>query len=372
MYTVFIFTCQIIFMPDNLFQPKALVLQWHITERCNWRCKHCYQESYATPEMNLEKMADILNQYTGLVKKWGIPPNRARLAITGGEPLLRNDFLNFAGKIYGLSDAFHWVLMSNGSLLTKELAKTLKLFGLSGFQVSLEGTQKSNDKIRGPGAFQKTLKAIELLTETDIPTRVSLSLTKSNQFQIRELADILAPLGTRAIAARRIVPWGSGAQLKNDVLEPLELKAFYGQVEQINRDLAEKDIGFKVLGGCENGVFNDEISGPGLMSFNRCGVVEGRVLIVLPNGDVLPCRRLPIVIGNLYKKSLEEIYYSPAYENWRQQKDLTDDCHSCSNFQNCLGGAKCVTYALTGQTAPDVQCWKLFNSLEEAIKKISR
>jgi radical SAM protein with 4Fe4S-binding SPASM domain len=73
-----------------------------------------------------------------------------------------------------------------------------------------------------------------------------------------------------------------------------------------------------------------------------------------------PCRRLPIKIGNLYEKTLEEIYYSPLYERFRRQEDIDSECRSCSNFHHCFGGAKCVTLALTGKTTPDVQCWKFY------------
>jgi len=359
----------------NLFQPKSLILQWHVTERCNWRCKHCYQESYTTPEMNLEKMQDILDQYVALLKKWQIPQNHARLQITGGEPFVRRDFLQFLGKVYKVSPYFKWTIMSNGSFLTKDIVKILKSFGINSFQVSMEGLEKTNDEIRGPGmkgSFQKILKAIELLTWSDIPARVSLTLTRKNRPEIRELSNILAPLGARSLGVRRIVPWGSGAQLKEFVLEPHELRTLYKEIEEINKEMIEKNYKLRVGGGCENAVFNDEISAPGLMTFNHCGVVDGRVIIVLPNGDVLPCRRLPIKIGNLYEKPLEEIYYNPLYESWWNKEDITQECRSCSNYNNCFGGAKCVTYAMTGKTAPDVQCWKLFSNLNEAVKKITR
>lgn len=359
-------------MPNNLFIPKSLILQWHITERCNWRCKHCYQESYTTPEMDMEMLGKVLDQHVNLVKKWQIPKNRARIQITGGEPMIRPDFFQFLGKVYKLSGYFHFSVMSNGSLLTKENVKILKLFGINGFQVSLEGMEKTNDEIRGKGSFRKILEAVETLVWAGIHPRVSVTLSKKNRPEIRKLAETLAPLGVKSIGARRIVPWGTGIQFKDEILEPYELRKFYKELEDINKTMIKHNYELRIGGGCENGVFNDEISSPGLMSFNHCGVVDGRIIIVLPNGDVLACRRLPIKIGNLYEKSLEEIYYSPLYETWRNQEDLTKECRSCSNFGNCLGGAKCVTYAMTGKTAPDVQCWKLFNSLGEAINKIKQ
>ena len=119
------------------FQLTSLVLQWHITERCNWRCKHCYQENYETPEMNIGQMEKVIVQYVALVKKWKLPKHRARIQITGGEPFLREDFFLFLEEIKKYSDYFNWGIMSNGSLLTEDIVKRLKVLGIDFFQVSL-------------------------------------------------------------------------------------------------------------------------------------------------------------------------------------------------------------------------------------------
>lgn len=75
--------------------PKSFRLQWHITERCNFRCLHCYQENYDTQEMNLGQMEKVLIEFVDLIKKWDIPPYRASLIIAGGEPFLYKDFSLF-------------------------------------------------------------------------------------------------------------------------------------------------------------------------------------------------------------------------------------------------------------------------------------
>ena len=36
-------------------------LQWHITHRCNLRCRHCYQDDYSAFESR-DALSDILNQ----------------------------------------------------------------------------------------------------------------------------------------------------------------------------------------------------------------------------------------------------------------------------------------------------------------------
>jgi radical SAM protein with 4Fe4S-binding SPASM domain len=352
----------------KIFQPKSLTLQWHITERCNWRCKHCYQENYETPEMNLEQMEKFLAQFIALVKKWNLPKNRVIMYLTGGEPFIRNDFLSFLKIVNKYSDSFRWTVLSNGSLLTEGIAESLKKLGITNFQLSLEGLEKTNDEIRGYGSFQKILRAIKILDQAKIPIRVSLTLCKQNYKEIRELALQLAPLGVARLAVRRIASFGSrGNQLNKLVLEPLELRNVYQEIEKTNIELKEKKYALKVSGGCENAVFNDEISSPDLMSYEKCGVIEGNIITLLPDGDVLICRRFPMKIGNVLTEHLEEIYYSPLYESFRgENEDVPLECYPCPNQKSCSGGAKCVTYALTGKTTPDVQCWKLFESLKES------
>jgi len=73
-------------MLKYLPKPKYSFIQWHITERCNLRCKHCYQTSYNTPELSYDKLADIFDQYIELIDLWGI---NGRIQITGGEPFIR-------------------------------------------------------------------------------------------------------------------------------------------------------------------------------------------------------------------------------------------------------------------------------------------
>jgi radical SAM protein with 4Fe4S-binding SPASM domain len=123
------------------------------------------------------------------------------------------------------------------------------------------------------------------------------------------------------------------------------------------------------MGGCENAIFNDEVLEGALMNYGLCGVTEGNILTLMPDGDVLICRRYPVKIGNILKNSLREIYYSPVYEKYRGENvEIPLECYPCPNTKTCRGGAKCVTHALTGKTVPDVQCWKLFKNLDESLR----
>lgn len=72
-----------------MYYPKQIVLQWHITDRCNMRCGHCYQQGYHTRDPALEDLVIILEQFKKLLAYWrtiASIPLRARITVTGGEP----------------------------------------------------------------------------------------------------------------------------------------------------------------------------------------------------------------------------------------------------------------------------------------------
>lgn len=272
---------------------------------------------------------------------------------------------------------YRWGILSNGSFLNKNVVKKLKSLNIHHYQVSLEGAEKANDSIRGKDSFKKVVKYIKLLVDGCVETAVSLTLTKDNVKDIPSLVELLDSLGVSRLGTRRLIPYGRGSVLSSGLLEPEELKEYYISIQKINSKLKSKNSKLSVSIGCESGIFNDQILH---RRKHYCGVIEGRILIVMSNGDVLPCRRLPIVVGNVLKQTLFEIYYS-CNKLWelRNLNNAHPFCQKCSNFYQCFGGAKCVTYCYSNKLfIPDVQCWKFykkieppafFNKFQEIIKK---
>lgn len=80
------------------FIPGSILLQWHITERCNTRCAHCYQDSSETAELDLPQLGGILNQFLALLDDCDLHrvqrATPGHVTVTGGEPFVREDFLD--------------------------------------------------------------------------------------------------------------------------------------------------------------------------------------------------------------------------------------------------------------------------------------
>lgn len=345
--------------------PSSFHLQWHITERCNWNCRHCYKDK-DREELSVEELYRIFLQFIRLLDILKIRNNLAALNITGGEPMLREDFFLFLERITRLKKRFRIGIMTNGSLITSESAKRLKSSGVDSVQVSLEGLEKNNDAIRGKGSFQRIIRALKILVKNNLEVKVSLTLTRKNLKDLPQLVKLCEKLKVAAIGARRFVPIGRGIGLKKYMLSPLQQRKVYLWREQQRVIHSFQGNKLGLWHGCEDGIglyktlFPHRIS-----SLHACGVIEGRGLTILPSGDVFACRRLPIKIGNVLKEDLAHIYlFSEKFWQLRNLYNANDLCKKCVAFRYCLGGAKCITYGYFNKlSAPDPQCWRIFNKL---------
>ena len=98
---------------------------------------------------------------------------------------------------------------------------------------------------------------------------------------------------------------------------------------------------------------------PHLENTHEC--VAGKIMFaLLPNGEVLPCRRLPIGIGNIKEKSFEEIYYeNELVQKLKVPTPQIEGCQGCSFEKRCKGGLRCLSYSITGDPfKKDPGCWR--------------
>ncbi len=104
---------------EHLAVGEEFYFQWHITEKCNLRCRHCYHDSYRSAnELHKDKLIEILLRIDSAMSVWG---RRATLAITGGEPLLRrSDLLDLIHAIEQREHIYYFDLLTNGTLLDND------------------------------------------------------------------------------------------------------------------------------------------------------------------------------------------------------------------------------------------------------------
>ncbi len=331
--------------------PGEFYFQWHLTERCNRACRHCYQSSTRGSELPLSDLKTILAHMHETLVKWELPGS---LSLTGGEPFVRSDEL-FAlmAEIDSLPGFAHYDVLTNGSLITREDAVRLSgLHKLRRVQLSLEGaTRETNDALRGDGAFDETMAAVRLLKRHGFTVSVMTTVSRLNWREVPALIEMLDAEGVDTFALERLIPEGAGADLADQLLTPQELRDLYTDVYQ----LAYRCRHLRVL--MYRPLF--ALVAPDDPTVGALCSVGNNALAIMPDGTVYPCRRLPIPLGNALRDGFFAIWYgSEVLWRARNPANLGGKCRDCQLLAACRG-CRAMAYFTTGDyMAEEPQCWR--------------
>lgn len=322
------------------------LLQVHLSEKCNLRCKHCYQKGNDYSSLlNISDFGILMSQFKEISNRTNC--SGRVLNITGGEPLIIPNILEYIDSSIS-SGVEHINLLTNGLLLDEYMVKELKQRKIIEVQLSIEGTRQVNNSIRGNNTYDKILDKINLAHNLGLDLKVSYTLNGLNWNCIEDVVADVKNAGARLIWFDRMIPFS------NQNIPVITTQQFITALCDIKKcQSIYQDDFFRVLNkrGLQFMV-NDNIQ-----ECYRCGAVV-RGFSVLPNGDVLPCRRMPIKLGNFKKQSLLEIYVSCKTQNLMSKIiNPPKDCEVCNYSKSCRGGLKCLTYAVTGDiNKMDINC----------------
>lgn len=354
-----------LFVPDHGFSMAVggtfdFLIQWHLTERCNLRCMHCYQDGTRGDELSLEEVRCGLDEIGDMFSSWS-EAHGLKFApsfnITGGEPLLRKDLFEVLGLVADRQwDSF---VLTNGTLIDATTAGRLAGLGVGGVQISLEGPEAVHDLFRGPGSYQASLGGIRALLDAGVEVTVNTTLSEINAGGFFELAETASRLGVQRLGYSRLVPSGRGGSLAHAMLAPDAVRRLYERINKLSypgMKLVSGDPVAARMRAADNG-FQDE----GDIPAGGCAAgVSG--LTILADGTIVPCRRLPLPLGNIRTDSLREIWAaSPLLDALRSRSGYEGACRTCSRWASCRG-CRAIAFAAShsaGQEsalADDPQC----------------
>lgn len=314
---------------------KEFILQWHISEVCNLKCKHCYQEDHKCIMLKYDKLMIILEQYKELLKKLKV---RGHINLTGGEPLCSPYFFKILEQFKKDSDLYSFSILTNGTLITDEIAKKISEYNPEYVQVSLEGSKKINDYIRGEGVYKKVGIALDYLRKHNIYTSISFTATKINYMEFPKVVKFAKKHKVNNVWSDRFIPLGS-AYDKEFVLDENDTKKYIKLMQQEKIKLVKSKS-------------KTNVSMTRALQFLKTNNVAyscsagKNLLTVMENGDLVPCRRMPIVVGNLFKDNMYELYKNNKVLIKLRKDDIPHDCKKCEYSNRCKGGLKCLTYAI--------------------------
>jgi len=227
--------------------PSLRYLEFQITDRCNLRCRHCYIGEGLHQDLPLEKIFKVLKEFEEI--------QGLRLLLSGGEPLLHPHFwkINEILREY----PFRSILLSNGTLITKETAKKLCVHEV---QISLDGMKEGHESIRGEETFEKTLQAVDNLQEANIRVSVATMIHRRNLKEFDKLASL--------IQSKNIREWN------------VDIPCIAGRMEE-NKDFW--------VSPSEAGPYLQYGYGGGLHSSEKNATCGAHLCAILPNGLAAKC-----------------------------------------------------------------------------------
>ncbi|KOY65406.1 radical SAM/SPASM domain-containing protein [Clostridium sporogenes] len=317
-------------------------IQFDITNGCNMSCNHCRNGKIAPQEienLTLQQCKQLLDEAKSLGCEW--------VNISGGEPLLHKDVYEI---ISYASDKAKVILLTNGYLVDKEVARKLKNSNVTLVQISLDSSvPDKHDKLRNKkGTYNQVIRAVHALQDVGIEVCFMVTLSKINYHEFIPILDIADKEGVSFVNFRRLISQGNGSDNYDELsLSKYEIKEFlatakkyenkyaigiclfpfYFLKDEVERKQYLKHKSEAPTGGCSAGVFGLAISN---------------------NGDILLCPHIPIALGNIKKNSLTEVWSNnPMVLSLRDRSNLKGKCGKC-NFNNICGGCRAYPYQITG------------------------
>ncbi len=325
--------------------------QWHLTERCNRRCRHCYHDSYAsTRELTDDQVLMVADRLLEALDAWD---RAGAVSLTGGEPWLRGDLIIRLLDRFAAAGRVERVdLLTNGVLLDDEACERLvERPLLRRVQVSVEGsTAATHDSVRGSGSFKETEQAVRRLKQHGLVVAVMMTLSRENADDVIPTLELMAEWDVDVFSIDRFIPEGQAEERRDWLLTADEVRRIYERIHAWGVSHKQpRTLMYRPL-FC---LIDSESPHVGAM----CSVGIN-ALTILHDGGVYPCRRLPIPLGNVLNDSLHDIWYSsPTLWQARVPSNLKGKCATCQHVPICRG-CRAMALAVHGDwLQEDPQCW---------------
>ena len=373
------------------FDETPFLAIWEITQSCDLACKHCRAAAQPIPhpdELSNAEGKALIDQ----IAEMGVPI----FVFTGGDPMKRKDVYELIR--YAADKGVQVALTPSATpLLTREAIFKLKEAGLVRLGISLDGsTPEIHDNFRGlPGAWARTIQAIEWANEAGIPIQVHTTISRHNATDLDTLCALFEKMAIVMWNVFFLVPVGRG-QL-GDLLSGEEFEQVFGKIYELSHrvnfqiktteamhyrryllqhNLEERKIGHGQghPGAARPGSSPTGTTQPGTAAAYEPGaptadaktrtaswatrrVNDGKGFMFISHvGNVYPSGFLPIHAGNIRQTPLAEIYReSPIFKSLRDTSQLEGKCGACEYKEIC-GGSRARAYAVTGDPLAQEPC----------------
>jgi radical SAM protein with 4Fe4S-binding SPASM domain len=326
---------------EKAYELRRCVVE--VTLACNLECRHCGSRAGRPRpnELTAAELAGLFAQVADLGSR--------RVTISGGEPLLRGDWLEIVGS--AARTGMHVGLISNGVLFDRRAAHEARAAGLGSIGFSLDGAERTHDRIRGRiGHFRAVVAAAAAARDAGLPFAIVTHLNRWNVGEIAQIHDVVRGLGVYAWQVQTGTDMGNLGDHPEMLLRPHDLIAAERSLGRLvardevrvaacnslgyfgpNERKLRRGLGAKAFAGCPAGIRT--------LGVESNGNVKG-CLSLLPGDDE---RGAAFVEGNVRARALAEIWNAPgafAYNRLWTPESLGAFCGACRHSAVCRGGCR--------------------------------
>lgn len=185
---------------DNCGRP-LLNLRISITQRCNNRCAYCHREGEvqrANRSAELMTVDEIVR-----ISKVAVSLGIARIKLTGGEPLMRQDLPEIVGGIAQIEGLRDLSITTNGLLFGGGKAKLLRDCGLRRVNISLPSLNPETYRKLTGGDLTAALAGVEAAIEAGF-CPVKLNMVVLKDVNVADVSDLIEYAGQKGIVLQLI------------------------------------------------------------------------------------------------------------------------------------------------------------------------
>jgi radical SAM protein with 4Fe4S-binding SPASM domain len=324
---------------ERLLKPLSVNISF--TERCQTNCRYCYAERRPVPDMDFNKICELLDE---------LVENEIFVAdISGGDLLTRPDAVDILHQMVQRDLVF---FLSTKCYISKELAAQLAECGICRkdspphlqrtFQLSVDSydSQIASYLVRSPHYLERTMESVKNLVQNGIIPKIKCVLTAFNCFDPRKMVKLFSDLG---ITDFQFVQYGRSYYRHNDELFlSLEDKTRLAREFQ---EIREEFPGLNLM--YQNNTTVQTKSNTTWEDWhNRAACSGGRVSMqVKTNGDVTLCDQIPHipghVVGNVFEQGILGVWQSQELINFLhppRSRFKQTACYDCPEFEACHNG----------------------------------
>jgi len=291
-----------------------------LTSKCNLTCLHCYAES--SPKIDQEELPTKIWEK---VIEEGAKIGCRQLQFIGGEPLIFEQIFDLAACAKSFGYQFIEIF-TNGTLLNADKVKRIKDLGLR-VAVSLYSNDPViHDLVTGSsGSFNKTMSALRLLKEAEVPIRIGVVIMNQNQATVGNTLEMIQKMGFDGGESADVVRTIGRGKKQNLLPDPEVCRNFGTMIQPVF--VTDKNS------------FERNCIG------NPCWLGK---IAVTATGDIIPCvAGRQHIVGNVAEELEEAVEGNPLQKLWRISKDKIKVCSGCE-YRYACGDCRPLAEAETG------------------------